>query len=55
MGGLSLWTNFYSYITMLIPPLMAAPRYFAGELEFGVITQACCPGEAAESLHLYFQ
>ena len=39
MGGLSLWTNFYSYVTMLIPPLMTAPRYFAGELEFGVITQ----------------
>ncbi len=39
MGGLSLWTNFYSYVTMLIPPLMTAPRYFAGEVEFGVITQ----------------
>ena len=41
MGGLSLWTNFYSYVTMLIPPLMTAPRYFAGEVEFGVITQVC--------------
>lgn len=39
LGGLSLWTNFYSYVTMLIPPLMVAPRYFAGEVEFGVITQ----------------
>ena len=38
-GGLSLWTNAYSYVTMLIPPLLTAPRYFAGEVEFGVITQ----------------
>ena len=39
MAGLSLWSNFYSYATMLIPPLLTAPRYFAGEVEFGVITQ----------------
>ena len=39
MGGLSLWTNAYSYVTMLIPPILTAPRYFAGEVEFGVITQ----------------
>ena len=39
MAGLSLWSNFYSYATILIPPLLTAPRYFSGELDFGAITQ----------------
>lgn len=36
---LSLWTNAYSYATILVPSLLTAPRYFAGEVEFGVIAQ----------------
>lgn len=39
MAGLSLWSNIYSYATLIIPPVLTAPRYFAGEVEFGVITQ----------------
>ena len=30
----------YSFATILIPSLLTAPRYFAGEVEFGVIAQA---------------
>eukprot|EP00899_Mesostigma_viride_P013075 jgi/Mesvir1/21769/Mv04170-RA.2 len=37
--GLNLWTNAYDYATLLIPSLLMAPRYFAGEVEFGVIAQ----------------
>ena len=37
--GLGVWTNCYSYVTILVPALLTAPRYFAGEVEFGVITQ----------------
>ena len=36
---LALWTNFYQHATLLLPSLLTAPRYFAGEIEFGVITQ----------------
>ena len=39
-AGLSCWTNLYTYATILIPSLLTAPRYFAGELEFGAISQA---------------
>ena len=28
-----------SYATILVPSLLTAPRYFSGEVEFGVITQ----------------
>ncbi|GFR44756.1 hypothetical protein Agub_g6087, partial [Astrephomene gubernaculifera] len=35
-----LWTSGYSYATILAPSLLTAPRYFAGEIEFGVISQA---------------
>ena len=38
---LALWTNFYQHATYLLPSILTAPRYFAGEVEFGVITQAC--------------
>ena len=38
-AGLSLWSNCYSYATIIMPSLLTAPRYFAGEVEFGVITQ----------------
>ena len=37
---LELWTNVFSYATILIPSLLTAPRYFAGEIEFGMVTQA---------------
>jgi len=37
---LELWTNVYDYATIIIPSLLTAPRYFAGEVEFGVIAQA---------------
>ena len=36
---LALWTNFYQHATLLLPSLLTAPRYFRGEVEFGVITQ----------------
>jgi ABC-type uncharacterized transport system fused permease/ATPase subunit len=29
-----------SYATILVPSLLTAPRYFRGEVEFGVISQA---------------
>ena len=42
--GLSLWANAYSYATILVPTLIMAPRFFAGEVEFGAISQVlCCP------------
>ena len=40
---LSLWQNAYGYATILIPSLLTAPRYFRGEIEFGVISQVLCP------------
>lgn len=42
-AGLSLWSNCYTYVTILMPSLLTAPRYFAGEVEFGVITQVLLP------------
>ncbi len=59
---LSLWTNGYEYATILAPAMLTAPRYFAGEIEFGVIAQArgiyrssdrqcallCCQGRSAQ-------
>lgn len=38
-AGLSLWTNAYSYATILVPSVMCAPLYFAGKMQFGVISQ----------------
>ena len=37
---LSLWQNLYGYATILVPSLLTAPRFFKGEIEFGVISQA---------------
>ncbi|KAA6422215.1 MAG: ABC transporter [Trebouxia sp. A1-2] len=37
---LSLWTNCYSYATILAPAFITAPMYFRGEIEFGIISQA---------------
>ncbi|CAD7702533.1 unnamed protein product [Ostreobium quekettii] len=39
-AGLGLWSNVYSYSTILVPSLFTAPLYFAGMIEFGVISQA---------------
>lgn len=38
-AGLSLWTNVYSYATILVPYVMCAPAYFHGAMPFGVISQ----------------
>lgn len=38
--GLSLWNNFYSYATLLVPSIITAPMYFSGVIEFGIIAQA---------------
>ena len=38
---LSLWKNLYTYSTILVPSSVTAPRYFRGEIQFGVITQVC--------------
>ena len=48
---LALWTNFYQHATLLMPALLTAPRYFRGEIEFGVITQVW---HCRVSVHLYF-
>lgn len=37
---LEVWRNAYSYATILAPSLITAPRYFAGEIQFGVVAQA---------------
>ncbi|GAQ79029.1 ATP-binding cassette transporter [Klebsormidium nitens] len=37
---LSLFGNAYEYATLVIPSVIIAPRYFAGQIEFGVVTQA---------------
>ncbi|GMH39495.1 hypothetical protein BSKO_07393 [Bryopsis sp. KO-2023] len=39
-AGLALWRNYYSYATIIIPRVMTAPLYFAGQIEFGVVEQA---------------
>lgn len=38
--NLSYFTNGYNYFIQLIPPLMIAPMFIAGKVEFGVITQS---------------
>ncbi|KAF5833658.1 ABC transporter transmembrane region 2-domain-containing protein, partial [Dunaliella salina] len=38
-GYYDLWTSMYQYATILVPSLLTAPRYFAGEIEFGTISQ----------------
>ncbi|KAH7287426.1 hypothetical protein KP509_32G055900 [Ceratopteris richardii] len=36
---LALFSNLYEYAVIIIPSLIIAPRYFSGEVEFGVISQ----------------
>ena len=38
--SLAIFQNVYEYATILVPALVIAPRYFAGEVEFGVVAQA---------------
>lgn len=38
--NLGFFTQGYDYIIIILPALVIAPRYFAGEVEFGVISQA---------------
>jgi vitamin B12/bleomycin/antimicrobial peptide transport system ATP-binding/permease protein len=38
---LAVWRNTYSYATILVPSIVTAPRYFAGEIQFGVVSQVC--------------
>jgi putative ATP-binding cassette transporter len=38
--NLSFFTNGYKYMIQLIPPLIAAPFYFRGDIDFGTVTQA---------------
>ena len=38
--NLEFFTTGYRYIIIILPALVVAPRNFAGEIEFGVITQA---------------
>ncbi|GAB5369553.1 hypothetical protein AAMO2058_001414800 [Amorphochlora amoebiformis] len=40
LAGLQLFNSFFQYITFMLPPLLIAPLYFSGEVEFGVIPQA---------------
>lgn len=40
---LEVWRNCYVYATILVPSLVTAPRYFSGEIQFGVVTQVCAP------------
>lgn len=38
--NLGFFTNGYNYFIQLIPPLLIAPMFIAGNIEFGVITQS---------------
>ena len=38
--NLDFFTRGYGYFVIIVPALVVAPRYFAGELDFGGITQA---------------
>ena len=51
---LSLWTNCYSYATILAPAFITAPMYFRGEIEFGIISQVARfePSMPSASSHL---
>jgi len=38
--GFGFWISIYYHLVMLLPPLVLAPMYFDGEIEFGAIAQA---------------
>ena len=50
---LSLWQNIYGYATILVPSLLMAPKYFAGEVRFGTITQVSFAFNRIESALSY--
>ena len=37
--GFGFWISIYFHLVMLLPPLVLAPMYFDGEIEFGAIAQ----------------
>jgi len=39
-AGLDLFNSVSQYVTFMLPPLLIAPLYFAGKVEFGTIPQA---------------
>lgn len=39
---LAVFSNSFMWLTAVLPYLVVAERYFAGEIEFGVISQVCC-------------
>lgn len=45
---LSVWRNAYTYSTLLVPSLITAPQYFAGLIQFGVVTQVCAAPPASQ-------
>jgi len=53
-AGLNLWVNAYTYAAMVIPVLVTAPRYFAGRLAFGALTQASQAFDHIESAINFF-
>lgn len=38
--NLDFFTTSYNYFVVIVPALVVAPKYFAGEIDFGAITQA---------------
>jgi hypothetical protein len=38
-SGLDCWLKLYKYSTVIAPTVVIAPRFFAGEVKFGVIAQ----------------
>lgn len=38
--NLGFFVTGYNYLTIIVPTVIVAPRYVAGEIEFGVVTQA---------------
>lgn len=37
---LDVFTSFYSYLSILLPPAILAPKFFAGEIDYGTISQS---------------
>lgn len=37
---LALFSNAYDFVVLIVPSLIIAPRFFKGEVEFGVVTQS---------------
>ena len=37
---LDVFTSFYSYLSILLPPAVLAPKFFAGKTDYGTIAQA---------------